>query len=56
MEAALLESEKQEDFTTIKILMNLGSSFCLKKDNGSLEFIRVCFYFFLAGNENFAKT
>ncbi len=41
MDAAIAESEEHEDFVAGKILMLLGSAFTNRRENGSVEFIRV---------------
>jgi hypothetical protein len=38
---ALAIAEMEHDFVTAKLLMLVGSSFSMKKENGSAEFIRV---------------
>lgn len=40
MDTSLLEAEKADDYETCKIMMNLGSAFFIKQENGSMEFIR----------------
>eukprot|EP01119_Soliformovum_irregulare_P015899 TRINITY_DN4546_c0_g2_i2.p1 TRINITY_DN4546_c0_g2~~TRINITY_DN4546_c0_g2_i2.p1 ORF type:complete len:842 (+),score=247.37 TRINITY_DN4546_c0_g2_i2:312-2528(+) len=40
MNTAIEEAEQVEDFMTCKILMILGSVFCLHRDSGGTEFIR----------------